>query len=165
EVPLRFGARDTEGRPIDDAEFQVRVVAPGQREVQLKPRRESDAFSARFAETSDAGDYWVEVNARRDGQVIGLPARARFLIDARDLELDDPAADPGLLEQISQLSGAGRFAPEQFSEAIEQLAAEPAANGLTQATVIELWDNWYVLGVFVALLSLEWFLRKRLGMV
>ena len=68
-------------------------------------------------------------------------------------------------EQIAQLSGGARFAPEQFGEAIEQLAAVPSATGLSQATVIDLWDNWYVLGLFVALVSLEWFLRKRLGLV
>ena len=165
EVPLRFGARDEQGKPIDDAQFQVRVLAPGPRQVDLKPRKDLDAFSSRFTETAEAGDYWVEVNASRDGQSVGLPARARFLIDARDLELDDPAADPGLLEQIAQLSGGARFAPEQFGEAIEQLAAVPSATGLSQATVIDLWDNWYVLGLFVALVSLEWFLRKRLGLV
>ena len=88
-----------QGKPIDDAQFQVRVLAPGPRQVDLKPRKDLDAFSSRFTETAEAGDYWVEVNASRDGQSVGLPARARFLIDARDLELDDPAADPGLLEQ------------------------------------------------------------------
>ena len=164
-VPLRFGARDEQGKPIDDARFQVQVLAPGARQIELTPRRDIDAFSSRFSETAEAGDYWVEVKASRGGQSVGLPARARFLVDARDLELDDPAADPGLMEQIAQLSGGARFAPEQFGEAIEQLSAEPAITGLTQATVIDLWDNWYVLGLFVALVSLEWFLRKRLGLV
>ncbi|HAA62909.1 MAG TPA: hypothetical protein DCE39_18440, partial [Planctomycetaceae bacterium] len=108
---------------------------------------------------------WVEVTASRGGQSVGLPARARFLVNVRDLELDDPAADPGLLEQIAQLSGGARFPPEKFGEAVEQLAAEPAATGVTQASVIDLWDNWYVLGLFVGLVSLEWFVRKRRGLV
>ena len=93
----------------------------------------------------------------------------RFLrvgaIAALALALGTCVQRPGLLEQIAQLSGGARFLPEQFGEAVEQLAAEPAATGVTQATVIDLWDNWYVLGLFVALLSLEWFLRKRLGLV
>jgi uncharacterized membrane protein len=165
EVSLRYGARDEQGQPIPDAQFQVQVLAPGQRQVQLKPRRDIDAFSSRFAETAEAGDYWVEVNASRNGQSAGLPARARFLVDARDLELDDPAADPGLLEQIARLSGGARLTPERFGEAIDQLLSQPAAGGMARATVIDLWDNWYVLGVFVALVSSEWFLRKRLGLV
>ena len=165
EVPVRFGARDDQGKPIDDAQFQVSVLAPGQRKVALRPRRDVDAFSSQFAETGEAGDYWVEVTASRGGQSVGLPARARFLVNVRDLELDDPAADPGLLEQIAQLSGGARFPPEKFGEAVEQLAAEPAATGVTQASVIDLWDNWYVLGLFVGLVSLEWFVRKRRGLV
>ena len=165
EVPVRFGARDDQGKPIDDAQFQVSVLAPGQRKVALRPRRDVDAFSSQFAETGEAGDYWVEVTASRGGQSVGLPARARFLVNVRDLELDAPAADPGLLEQIAQLSGGARFPPEKFGEAVEQLAAEPAATGVTQASVIDLWDNWYVLGLFVGLVSLEWFVRKRRGLV
>ncbi len=165
EVPVRFGARDSKGKPIDDAQFDVGVLAPGDRRVSLRPRKDLDAFAARFAETAEAGDYWVEVTARRDGQAVGLPARARFLVDERDLELDDPAADPGLLDQISQLSGGARFAPEQMGVAIEQLAELQVVGGLAQANVIDLWDNWYVLGAFVVLISLEWFLRKRRGLV
>ncbi|WP_155362703.1 hypothetical protein [Gimesia benthica] len=38
-------------------------------------------------------------------------------------------------------------------------------NDLTRYRRISLWDNWYFLLLFVLLISLEWFLRKKKGLV
>ena len=164
EVPVEFGARDQKGRPIEDARFQVEVTTPDGQQLTLKPRKEAGRFSAPFAETAEPGDYWVRVAATRGDQSLGASV-TRFLVDARDLELDDPSADPDLLDQIATLSGGVRFTPEQFEAAIEQLKETTVTAGLARANIIDLWDNWYVLGLFVLLLSTEWYLRKRRGMV
>ncbi len=165
DVPILFGARDEQGRSIGDAEFEVSVLAPGNRRLALKPRKDVEEFSSLFDDTAEAGDYWVQVTASRRGESLGATALTRFLVDARDLELDDPAADPGLLAQIAQLSGGAEFKPEKFEAAMAQLGETPAGVGHVRANVIDLWDNWYVLGVFVTLLSAEWFLRKKWGLV
>ena len=44
--------------------------------------------TAEFANTTAPGDYWVSVSARTNGQSIGFDAYTRFIVDARDLELD-----------------------------------------------------------------------------
>ena len=164
-VPVEFGARDEAGRPLQDAGFTVQVLAPDSEQHDLVPRAGADGHSATFVKTSKPGDYWVKVSASHQGQQLGLEARTRFLVDARDLELNNPAADPALLEQIATLSGGARFAPERFDELLDQLAETPSPSGRKQATRTDLWDNGWLLCLFVTLISSEWFLRKKQGLV
>ena len=166
EVTATFGATQEDGTPIVDADFNVRVVAPNGEEMKVVPQRAGDESSAEFTQTDLPGDYWVTVSASKDGQSLGLDATTRFLIDERDLELDNPAADPALLEEISALTGGRAMRPEELADYFDRLLDNGIPSVLIkQVTSVNLWDNWYFLGLFVALMSVEWFIRKRRGFV
>jgi hypothetical protein len=107
----------------------------------------------------------VTVNATRNGKAIGLPASARFIVDARDPELDNPAADPDLMTELASLTGAASIAPETFGEFLDRLMSEGVAADLLRHTTVTLWDGWPFLITFALLLSTEWFVRKRRGLV
>mgnify|MGYP001388576966 CR=1 FL=1 len=70
---------------------------------------------------------------------------------------DEPAAPLTVAELTATI--------EDLLKDLGRVAVVGEVTGVTQATVIDLWDNWYVLGLFVGLVSLEWFLRKRRGLV
>jgi uncharacterized membrane protein len=165
EVTATFGARDDQGQPIDDATFGVKVIDPDGEEQTLTPQRSSTQNFALFDGTQTPGDYWVTVTAERGGTSVGLPATTRFIVDPRDLELDNPAADPDLMGEIAALTGTSAIAPEDVPSFLENLLNAGLTTELTQHTQINLWDNWPLLLVFVLLLASEWFLRKRRGLV
>lgn len=166
-VDLAFGARTEDGKPIADADFSVEVITPDGERQQLTPRSSGSESSATVSQTQQPGDYWVRVSASRDGQQVGFDAWTRFIVDARDRELDNPAADPLLLEEIAALTGGSSMPPEQLGSFLtRQLEEYGFANAdITRFRRINLWDNWGFLLLFVALMTAEWFFRKRRGLV
>lgn len=162
-VSMTFGARGEDGQPLENVDFQVEVIRPDQQKTAVTPRKSEKENSAEFAMTGMPGDYWVRVGARQNGQALGFDAATRFIVDARDLELDYPSADYEFLKELSSITGGVSIKPEELDELLDRL--KESKTNLTRVQTTTLWDNWGMLLLFVGLLSLEWFLRKKRGMV
>ena len=164
-VSFTFGARDEEGSDLPDATFEVNVVRPDGETVPVTPQRSGVEHFAEFRDTNLPGDYWVSVKATHDGEVLGIPALARFIVDDRDPEMDNPAADPDLMSEIAAITGTTPRTPEQFGDLLQNLIDAGVSTEITRSTQIKLWDGWPFLLVFVGLMSAEWFVRKTRGLV
>ncbi|MCA9248739.1 MAG: hypothetical protein KDA42_16550, partial [Planctomycetales bacterium] len=150
--------------PVD---FRADVVLPdGSRQTIAMARGEGGAGGT-VLETAMPGEYTIEVVAARGENTVGT-ARARFQVFEQDLELDDPAANPALLAslagQTSHLGGRA-IAAEELPDLLRQLAANPPDLDIATEVRKTYWDTWPVLLLFIALLSVEWYLRKRWGLV
>jgi len=161
---LLFGARTTDGRPLKEAGFEIEVTKPNGQIEKPTPRQTDEDHTAEFKETSEPGDYWVRVTVRPPGESIPQMAYTRFIVDARDLELDYPSADHDFLKELASITGGTSLKPEELGSLIERLK-QTKYDALTRIQIINLWDNWWLLFTFVGLLSLEWFLRKKAGLV
>ncbi|QDV50554.1 glutamine amidotransferase [Gimesia fumaroli] len=165
-VPIQYGARDAEGKPVSDVKFTVQVKGPSGKSNQMESMGTGDSSSTTFSKTKEPGDYWVTVHAEKNGNSLGFDATTRFIVDPRDLELDNPAADYSLLETIASLSGGSALPPEELESFLTRMNKEKSWNKtLVRYRRISLWDNWYFLGLFVLMLTGEWFLRKKKGLV
>jgi hypothetical protein len=109
------------------------------------------------------GDYKVTVTAKREHEVIGTDS-ARFLVYQDDREMENPAADRRLLRDIAEITGGEVKNPEELAPFIKTLNGKVYTDIVT-LTERKVWDNWPFLLVFTALLTLEWWLRKRHGWV
>ena len=96
-----------------------------------------------------------------DGQ---LKARTQFKVVQREsAERSLLSMNEDLLRQVS-VAGAGEFfREEQCDELVKKLA--PLSSGEVQETDTVLWQSWWWFGAIVALLTIEWILRKRSGML
>ncbi len=164
-APIEFGARDENGQPITDARFEVEVLSPDATWQTVASSLTLDGGLAEFADTAEAGDYWVRVNGQLEGVDLGLPAMGRFLVDARDIEMDNPVADPDLMREIAHLTTGMTIEAEQFGEFVLDLAKNGISAELIRYRHIQLWDGWPLLAIFVFLLTIEWTLRKKRGLV
>ena len=172
---LKLGARDADGEPVEDARFTVEVTGPDGEIAALTPRASpvdgDGVFRADAADTAAPGDYWVRVRALSNdpdgpGTLLGPDAVTRFVVDPRDLELDNPAADPGLLAELAEVTGGSVVPPEELAAFLARWADEPpAAAERTVLSRTPLYDGWWLPAAFVALLGTEWFLRKKRGLV
>ena len=124
QVAMTMGARDDAGKPLADADFQVTVIDSQKVEHSVSPVRGQDESTAKFDETAKPGDYWVRVRAEKGSKLVGPDDYARFIVDERNLELDNPAADPALMDQIAALTGGATVAPEQLTAFLTRLLKE-----------------------------------------
>lgn len=168
-VEFTAGAKTAQGEPIADALFTAKVHLPGGKTADLRLRQDGDGdgagrMSGTFIDTQAVGDYTIEVEASRQRDSIGK-ARARFLVFEQDLELNNPAADVGALEGLAAMTTGKTVAPEQLPRLLQQIKAGTKDLEVETQSKDTLWDNWKFFLCFAILLALEWFLRKRWGLV
>lgn len=162
-VPIEFGARTDTGDPVRDAKFVVHVTGPDGKSQPAAVRATETGGLADWIDTQAPGDYWVRLSANRNGEALGLDADTRFIVDPKDLELDQPNADYELLQQLAELTGGQLLRPEDLDSFLERLTTLKQ-DELTRVEVFPLWDNWWLLLTFVGLLTVEWSLRKKWGL-
>jgi hypothetical protein len=163
-APLEFGVRNDLGEPISGAQFAVEVTLPNGERKSAAVRGTETGGQADWVDTFEPGDYWVRLSARKDGQSLGLDVDTRFIVDPRDLELDQPNADYQLLQQLADLTGGQLLRSEEL-DAFLQRVADMTLQDLERVQTWPLWDNAWLLLAFVALLATEWGLRKSWGLV
>jgi uncharacterized membrane protein len=163
-LDFTVSAQSPTGEPVEDFQASAEIVLPdgARRAVQLI--RQDNHLAGSYRDTQVAGDYRVEVTAKKKDQVLGT-ARSRFLVYQQDLELDNASADTALLESLAAMTGGQSQAPEQLHDLLQRLARQSTRLDVQQETKKTFWDTWPFFLAFVALLTTEWYFRKRWGLV
>ena len=166
-VDFVVGADNAQGEPVESARFDVAVHTPDGRSVDARPTKNGTQSTSTFRETDKPGDYRIKVTAHDGDKELGT-AEARFLVPNQDLELDRPAAEPSLMAQLAEMTSAAggkALAPEELPTLIKHFADEPPKLEEEIVAKVTYWDKWPFFLLFVALLGVEWYLRKRWGLV
>jgi uncharacterized membrane protein len=167
EIAFAVGALDKNREPIEGAQFQAEVTKPdGSKEV-IKISQRGKEFVGNFAGTTLPGDYRISLTATQ-GQTLLGSAEARFTVPDRDMELDQPAAEPTLMASLANLTsdvGGAGLAPEELPDLLERLKKRTEEFEEEIATELTLWDSWPMLLMLTGALGGEWWLRKKWGLV
>ena len=108
------------------------------------------------------GRYRFEGRARTpEGEL--PPADGFFLVDSLGAEMERLEADHELLERVASASGGHLWHPDSLQGLGDAMARRAAAE--EERVQVALWDHPFLFVVFVILASLEWFLRRRRGLV
>jgi hypothetical protein len=176
-VDFEVGAENAQGGPVEGAEFDVAVATPDGRSEEVRAIKSSEGWAAVFDGTAKPGDYRITVTAKEPspqpspsgkGSVVLGTAEARFTVPDQDLELDRPAAEPSLMAQLAEMTkaaGGAALAAEELPDLLKRLAEKPPELKEEVIAKVTYWDKWPFFLAFVGLLSVEWFLRKRWGLV
>jgi uncharacterized membrane protein len=170
------GVRGKGGLDLKEARFEAKVVGPAG-EVLVQTVRDKDEERGNFFKTDAPGEYRLVVDGKArdtDGQEVSGQASARFLVYQDDAEMTRRAADHAFLQRLAA-AGGGRFHPgdeDELARYLHELPSQPLSGWRPKAN---LWPDWRrtslsaflptFLIVFVGLVSLEWFLRRRWGLV
>lgn len=164
-VDLTFGAKNKEGVAIPDAQFKVQVFSPKGEPRPLAAQQMGTEHTARFTDALAPGEYTAVVEATHQGQSVGSPARARFMVYEHDLELHNPAADSAFAAELAETTGGKTLKSEELSSFLRELIKRDLQPDDRRLTTVSLWDNWGFLVLFVSIMTVEWFLRKTRGLV
>ncbi|CAN5709508.1 glutamine amidotransferase [soil metagenome] len=163
-------ARDEQDAPIPDARYEATINRLESERAESEGAASVDMYTqgnearGSYYASGDPGQYTVSVVATDpSGQEIGR-ASSRFLVYQDDRELENPAANIPLLQQIAELTGGQFLRPEQLERYFAGLDPDAFTRVETQVEY-RLWDNWPFLLLFVSVLGFEWWLRKRMGWV
>ncbi len=167
-LELEVGFDRPESDQTSDLSFDATITSPDGATQSLNTTTAGvDRRAANYAALGTPGDYLVEVKVSAGGELLDT-ASARFLVPDEDLELDRPAADPGLMAQLATTTAAAggqALAPEELSKLIRELADQPVETTEDVLARVTYWDKWPFFLTFVAVVSTEWWLRKRWGLV
>lgn len=168
DEPVRFSGEvyDESLRPLPGAVVELKLTADDGREY---PFRLEDVGNGRYQlETRGLpeGVYSYEATARRGDVELGTDAGS-FAVGGLSVEHRDTRADPVLMRQIAARSGGTALQPGDASQLSSRLADTATMEPRTATTVSEsnLRRNPLFLALIVLLLTTEWVLRKRSGLV
>lgn len=161
---------NTEGQPVTNATPQLDVVKNGQTFASINleadpkiPGRYSGKFTSKapdkFTFRASGPDIEKLLTAERH------PDPVQIQIDFEpglDRELTDPRSDRPLLEYLAERSGGVVCEPTTLPEVVNAISLRPRIQISTEKT--SLWDRWWCLWVVLGCLSLEWVIRKQVGL-
>ena len=111
------------------------------------------------------GNYQFKVEAvNARGEILGSDA-VSFHVEVPDLESENPRADLNLLKRLAALSGGKFYPPEHATAAFQELLRRANVFSKSVHESEDLWNHWALFLAFLALVTLEWALRKRWGLV
>jgi uncharacterized membrane protein len=174
---------DKGGIKRTDARFKVKVIGPNREEYDVPTGPEDKKERGYFWKTSQPGEYRIVATAIGEKDKSG---EAKFLCYPEDVENLRPAADHDFLKKLAQ-AGGGKFAladEQNLVRFLHDLAGQKADATRPKA---DLWPDWrrnppsdsfgdqletlwnstalpFFL-LFATFLCLEWFFRRRWGLV
>ena len=155
--------------PAAQATVRLRVIGPEGEPttVEAFPDKEEGDYRAEFTPTKE-GSYRLEAEAQLAGKILGKD-RKSFRVAFPYGETEDGRPRPELLKKIAEKS-QGEFIPisEWNGKSLERIAAQLAAHSpseIVESRQIRLWSSLWTFSLILLLLCIEWWLRRKWGLV
>jgi len=165
--PVEFTAQvyDENYRPIDDAEVSLSVAQKGQASQLTLTPLGNGRFEGAFDPLPE-GDYTYTARATAGGRQLS-EEHGSFSVGGLNVEFQETRANKLLLQQIAARTGGRYLESDELQRLPQELSALPnfRSRDVSVARQFELWNRTWMLAVVVALFAVEWFLRKKYGML
>ncbi len=156
---------DESNQPISDANINLELIKS--RDTKLNQSLEplgNGLYQYNF-EDLDKGDYTFKASTTYNNQK--YEDEGKFTVTETDIEFQNLRMDEELLKQISDLSGGKYFPAKESQEFLKNISKyiRSAAIEKEQTSVNQLWNSALLMVIVIFLLAIEWFFRKRLGLL
>jgi hypothetical protein len=169
KIGIKLHVLNDDFTPARQASVQLRVIGPEGEPTLLPATAESEEgeYGAEYTPTQQ-GDYRIEAEASLGGKTLGR-ARTSFVVAFKYGETDDGRPRVELLKEIAATSKGEFFPLSNFNEkSLETIAAKlesHAPSQIVEHRQTRLWSTLWPFSIILALLSVEWWMRRKWGLI
>ncbi len=165
KVDVRVRLLGLDGKPAVNASADALVLKDGQIVSTVSLTADADVpgiYRGQFGSMPE-GEYEVSVRASGYSDAV-LKARSEFVVlPPESGEMTNTAANETLLKQMAAASGGVSLREEEFDKLLELLS--PLSSGRVVESDTLIWQSYWWFAAIVILLTVEWVLRKRAGLL
>ena len=158
-------AKDEFGKPAQNAQINISIKNNNYTdEFQLKEL--TAGIYEGFYYPRQIGDYLFEAKYSLNNKTLS-GYKTKFYIDEAEIEKNNLVADTVLMKKLSNKNGIYSQTKEDLYKAIsfiENIVKNKRIEKRTKSEFVY-WNSFYILFLPIFLLTIEWFLRKKNGML
>lgn len=164
---IEFSGRvyDDAMNPVNNADVKLSISGAGDRyEINLSSVG-GGLYEGKIS-LRNPGDYSFYGEAKLNGNLLGED-KGIFNIGEIDIEMINPRMDYEFLNLLALETGGEYFDPSETDELINVLnkLSSNAINEKFVTSEISVWSNEWLLMLTILIFAIEWFIRKRSGML
>lgn len=153
--------------PVAHAAVRLRVIDPEDDRIAVDAIPDGEQYSAEFIPIKE-GSYRLEAEAELSGRLLGKDSKS-FLVSFPYGEVDDGRPRLPPLQDLARQSHGEFMASSQWSDqrleqALDKLK-QLAPSEIVERRQVRLWSNPWLFSLLLALLSAEWWFRRRWGLI
>jgi len=164
-IEVTAGVEDPSGRPAPETPVTVTMTDPSGRTRPLSLGIKEHLRYITLGRLTEPGEYVLKISADVAGRT--LTAEHRFDLLRRDPEAMEVLANPKLLRRMAAASGGRYVSLSKLGELLQQvsIASRPKPRPVAEHDELSDRFRWPVAAILIALLCVEWAVRKRKGLV
>ena len=164
---IEFSAQvfDESLNPVSEAEIKIKISSDKDK-YEMDMQNVGPGLYEGSIMINETGDFRYSGEAYSDGTILGKD-NGSFNIGEIDLEMINPVMNYSLLNLLADNSGGEFYSPDNYKPVmtrINQLNKLSSKEKILKSEII-LWSDTWMLLIAIFLFSLEWFIRKRSGML
>jgi hypothetical protein len=165
EVEFTAQVYDDSYQPMENAHVEVQAQNGSETNTVNLSALGSGQYQGQF-ESLREGDYKFTASVTVNGAVIGSD-QGTFSVGGLNEEFLDTRMNKSLLQQIAAQTGGQYYDVDTYGSLAHDLALMPnfTQHDMSKSAEIEIWNSRWMLLLVLCIFTLEWFLRKRNGML
>ena len=164
---VEFNAQvyDNNYQPLVDAQVEVHVQTGGETSSIVLNPLGSGQYQGEF-DALQEGEYKFTATVAANGAAIGSD-QGTFSVGGLNAEFLETRMNKILLQQIAAQSGGRYYDSDKLDSLAHDVTTLPnfKPRGISKSASIEIWNSRWMLALVVFIFALEWFFRKRNGML
>lgn len=165
EVEFTAQIYDDAFNPVSDAEVKVKVKNDKDK-FELNLNSLGNGLYEGVLQANKPGNYSFMGEAKLNNKLLGND-NGLFNIGEIDIEMMNPGMDYEFLNTLANVSGGKYFEPDQYKSLFNLLSDlnNKSSKEKIDTKEYSLWSNEFLMIVIIILFGIEWFIRKREGML
>ena len=160
---IQIQVHDEKYLPMNDANVKINIIHKNKNNHhQFLAENHGDGKYFHLFFPTIPGDYRIYVSAESNKKTIGQDSTL-ISVGEYSKELTHTSMQKATLVRLANLSNGKFITPDSLSLLTETIKGQIQKEQLSNETSI--WNNEKILIILIFLLSVEWFIRKRKGMV